>query len=454
MLDYWPNFARLCGMQIKKGTEIEVRIDSLVYGGRGIGEYEGKKVFVDGVAPGDKVRVSLTRIKPRFMEANLREVLEEGAVRIEPRCKHFDVCGGCKWQFLPYEEQLRVKEQQVRDSVERIGGFSGDLVGEILGCEEPWFYRNKMELSFGPKGMLGFYPPGYHYEVFDLEECFLQSTQVAEIAAKVREFARVNGLEVFDKKSHEGFLRNLVIREGKNTGEIMVNLVTAPGEFSQKEEFVRLMEGVDSVWWTKVFQEEGRRTRLEEELLAGKESLVEKLGDLKFDILPQAFFQTNTKQAEMLYSLVVEAACLKGDEVVLDLYCGTGTIGLFCARQARKVVGVEVNAAAVESAKMNAKRNGIENAEFYLGSVDSVLGELPKADVVIVDPPRSGLGEKVVDGVCEFGAARIVYVSCNPATLARDAAWLRERGYSLEGVKPVDMFPQTSHVESVAVLSR
>jgi len=452
-------------MQLKKGTEIEVKIDSLVFGGRGIGEHEGRKVFVDGVVPGDLAKVSLKKIKTNYAEANLLEILEEGPSRIKAKCKHFDTCGGCKWQFIPYEEQCKVKEQQVRDSIERLGGLPGDLVQPIIPNSDPWNYRNKMELSFGidaeGMAMLGFYPPGYHYEVFNLEECFLQSPLIAETVKKVRDFANEYNVPVFNKDTHEGLLRNLIIREGINTGEIMIILVTSPGEFGRIDEFTDLFdESVTSIYWNKIYQMKGRRTRIEEELLRGKPELLEVLHlenghSLEFGILPQAFFQTNTKQAEVLYSKVLELADLNGDEVVFDLYCGTGTIGLFCAHKAKKVIGIEQNPAAVESAIINAKQNKIENAEYILGSVDAQLKGLDhKPDVVIVDPPRSGLGDKVVGQCVEFGASRIVYVSCNPTTLARDLKKFLELGYSTKSITPVDMFPQTSHVESVVLLHK
>lgn len=452
-------------MQLKKGQIVELEIESLVFGGRGIGEFEGRKVFVPDTVPGDKVEAKLTRIKPKFMEARLERVVRPSERRVEARCPHFDVCGGCKWQFLPYEEQLRVKEQQVRDSLERIGGLDGTIVSEIIGNASPWFYRNKMEVSFGPGEdslKLGFYPPGFHYEVFDLEECYLQSEMMPELVARVREWAVDMGLEFYKKDTGEGFLRNFIIREGKRTGERMVILVTSMHEFPEAESFVALFDEseVSSIFWMQVDQERGRRTEIHEHHLFGKRVLTEALelenGErLEFDIQPQAFFQTNTLQAEVLYSEVISLAELNGDEVVFDLYCGTGTIGLFCAHKAREVVGVELNPSAVASAKVNAAKNGIENVRFELGSVDSVLESLEGSpDVVIVDPPRAGLGETVVEQVCGFGARRVVYVSCNPTSMARDLKQFGELGYVCKKVQPVDMFPQTHHVECVCLLER
>ena len=454
-------------MKAKKGQTVKLKIDSLVFGGSGIGQLDGFKIFVEGSAPGDTVETTLKKVRSSYGEGRLERVLEPSPLRIQPRCKHFEVCGGCKWQFLDYAEQCKVKEQHVRDAVTRIGGLSAELVLPIVPNETPWYYRNKMELSFGKahdgSAMLGFYPPGYHYEVFDLEECFLQSPLLQEIVLKVRTFVKLHGIPVHDPHTHEGLLRSLTIREGKNTGEVMVILTTSTGVFDHRDEFAALFAGderITSLYLNSVYQVPGQPSWTEENLLAGKETLTEALilengQRLEFDILPQAFFQTNTKQAQVLYSHALELAGLTGEEVVFDLYCGTGTIGLFCAHKAKQVIGVEVNEAAVESARSNARRNGITNANFFLGSVEERLSGLKeKPDVVIVDPPRAGLGEKVVEQCAAFRADKIVYVSCNPTTLARDLQQFAGLGYRTEKIQPVDMFPQTYHVENVALLTR
>ncbi len=453
-------------MKPKKGEELELKIDSLVYGGSGLASFDGFKIFVEDVAPGDTVRARMSKVKSGYGEAKVVELVQPSELRVEARCPHFSVCGGCKWQFLSYEEQLRVKEQQVRDSIERLGGLDPELVRPIVGNESPWYYRNKMELSFGPGPddtvMLGFYPPGYHFEVFDLNACFLQSELLVEIVKKVRDFVNEKKIPFYHSDTHEGLLKTLTIREGKNTSEVMIILTTSTGIFDYVEEFKSLFSDdprITSVYWNSVYQVQGQPTWTEENLLLGKESLTEVLlledgRRLEFDILPQAFFQTNTLQAQKLYSLAVEAAGLSGEEVVFDLYCGTGTIGLFCAHKAKEVVGIEINESAVESARGNARRNGITNVSFNLGSVEARLATLTqKPDVVIVDPPRAGLGEKVVETTAAFGAAKIVYVSCNPTTMARDLKQFATLGYVTESVQPVDMFPQTHHVECVTVLN-
>jgi 23S rRNA (uracil1939-C5)-methyltransferase len=452
-------------MKPKKGEEIEVKIDRIAFGGKGIAEHDGFKIFVADTCPGDLVRIGVGKVKKNYAEGKVQELIKPSDQRIEARCAHFDTCGGCKFQFLTYEDQLTMKEQQVKDAAERLGGLSGDLVLPVIGCEDPWYYRNKMELSFGPGPdetvMLGFYPPGYHYEVFDLKECHLQTEDMAELVEKVRNWANEKGLKHHDsKKNPKGFLRNFTIREGRNTGERMVILTTTLGEFPEQDSFVDLFGYMTSVYWTTVKQEKGSKTVFTTNHLAGKPELTESLklendDELKFDILPLAFFQTNTKQAQVLYSKVIELAGLTGEETVFDLYCGTGSIGLFCAHAAKKVIGVEINESAVKNARSNALRNEIGNAHFYCGPVEKSLDDLEdKPDIVIVDPPRNGLGEKVVTKTAAFNAKRIVYVSCNPTTLARDLKTFAELGYKTESIQPVDMFPHTAHIECVCVLTK
>jgi len=453
-------------MKPKKGQELELKVSGIAFGGKGIADNEGFKIFVPDTCPGDLVRVQTGRVKKNYAEARVLEILKPSELRIDAKCAHFDTCGGCKFQFLDYEKQLEIKKQQVRDAMQRLAGLDPALVTDILGCETPWYYRNKMELSFGPgkdedSVMLGFYPPGYHYEVFDLKECHLQSKDMAELVAKVRNWANEKYLNHHDsQRNPEGFLRNFTIREGKNTGERMVILTTTKAPFGDQASFVELFDEGVSVYWTTVMQMKGQRTEIETHHLSGPEVLKETLKletgeELSFDILPLAFFQTNTQQAEKLYSKVIELAALTGEETVFDLYCGTGTIGLFCAHAAKKVVGVEINPFSVKNARNNADQNKIENAKFYCGPVEKSLEDLTDTpDVVIVDPPRSGLGEKVVQQVAAFDAERIVYVSCNPTTLARDLKAFAELGYTTEAIQAVDMFPHTAHVECVCRLTK
>src|SRR3989339_396532 len=479
-------------MKMQKGQIINLEIKKLAFGGQGLGVLEnvisqkqedetyvartssraednGFRVFADGVVPGDKIEARIKKIKKNYAEADVVSIIEPSPLRIAPKCKHFGKCGGCKWQMLAYEEQLKFKESQVREAMSHVGGLKNveTLVKPIIGCSEPWFYRNKMEFSFGNESKedtelrLGLHPAGRHVDIFDVEECFLQSEKSSEILARVRDFARKNNLSFYNSATNEGLLSSLYIRDGKNTGEIMVNLVTCE-EFMLGKEFCELFEDMPeivSIYWTKIARKRGMKTQVGEVLLKGKPSIREELGmrheaegrSLKFKISPQAFFQPNTHQAEILYSQAVKAAGLTGSEVVFDLYCGTGTIGLFCAHKAKKIYGLELNESAIANAKQNAMLNGIENSWFKAGDVDKSIREIPDTpDVVIVDPPRAGLGESVVLKIVDFQPKTVVYVSCDPVNLARDLKTFVENGYKVESIQPVDMFPHTYHIENVA----
>lgn len=454
-------------MQLKKGEIITLKIEKLAFGGAGIGKWEGRVCFVNDTVPGDTVEASLTKIKPKMMEARLTRIVEPSPMRVKPRCPHFKECGGCAWQFLPYEKQLEFKESQVRETLQHLGGFSGEEVRPILGCAEPWNYRNKMEFSFGMSAegqlMLGLHLPERRYDVFDLKECLLCTPVAAEIVARALEWGQRQKLTVFDNHHEDGLLRNLVIREGKNTGELMVNLVTSENSFPCVESFRELLQGderITSLVWTTVMQRRGTPTWRETKILSGRGAIFEKMrlesgAELKFEIAPDAFFQPNTFQAEQLYAEALRAAQLTGQETVYDLYCGTGTIGLFCAHRAARVVGIEINKNAIFNARENAERNNIKNAEFFVGDTAKTLAEqnLSSPDVIIVDPPRAGLEGDTPEQIAALGAKRIVYVSCNPATLTRDAKTLTQHGYKLEYVQPVDMFPHTYHIENVALLT-
>jgi len=459
-------------MQLQKGQTITTEITKLAFGGRGIGQLDdGRKVFVEGAIPGDKIECTLTKIKKNYAEADLVRIVAPAKNRIDAKCKHFDRCGGCKWQMLEYKDQLKYKEDQVREALAHTGGLadSADLVKPIIGCDYPWLYRNKMEFSFGNESKddaevrVGLHPAGRRVDVFDVEECFIGSEIAAEILLRVRTFVRDHKLSFYNHKTDTGLLSSLFIREGKNTGEIMINLVTCSSEFKHKKEFVELFQDlpeVTSIYWTAIKRKRGVPTQHYENLLYGKPTMEEELKrpdgtSLKFKISPLSFFQPNTKQAEVLYAEVLKAAELTGEQNVFDLYCGTGTIGLFCSNNAKMVYGIELNESAVKNAKQNMILNGIENAWFKAGNVDAKLYDIPAVpDVVIVDPPRSGLGEKVVEKVCGFDPKKIVYVSCDPVNLARDIKFFAERGYKLSYVQPVDMFPHTYHIENVALLVR
>ncbi len=445
----------------KNGEEVEVTIDSLAHGGAGVGRADaGFVVFVRGVVPGDRVRARIHKAKRSFAEARLVELVEPSPERRAPEAEH----PGAPWQVMPYEMQLAEKQRQVADALTRLGGFEDPPVQEIVPAVEQWRYRNKVEYSFGVDAdeglILGFHHPGRWDLIDPVESDILASERVDGIRAEVRDWCATAGLSAYDRVSHEGFLRNLVVREGRRTGQVQIRLVTSKGAFAHDE--LAGAVSADSVLWT---QAEGVAETTREgktKTLKGEAMLTEELqvGEerLRFAISPDAFFQTNTEMAERLYAEAVSAADLSGRERVFDLYCGIGTIALALALDAAEVVGVESVEPAVADAIANARTNGVDNARFYAGDVRTamrpLLEEEGSADVVVIDPPRAGLSQKVVRRVLEVEAEKIVYVSCNPTTLAPNARQMVDAGYELRSVRPVDMFPQTPHIECVALLSR
>ena len=450
---------------VAKDQEIELDIESLAYGGNGVARLNGYVVFVRRGLPGDRVRARVTKVKRNHAEALATEVVRAGPKRVEAPCKHYPACGGCRFQDLAYDVQLEQKQAWVRDALVRLGGVADPPLDEILPCEPDVFhYRNKMEYSFapGPEGpVLGLHKAGRWDEVIDTEECWLTTDVGNGIRDAVRAWAREEGLPAYSQEDNTGYLRHLVIREGRNTGQALVQLVTAPGEKFDQGYFVdvlRRFPEVRSVHWS-INDTPAEVTNLPTRLLWGEEWIEERLCDLTFRVRPNAFLQTNTAMAEKLYALARDAAKLSGDETVWDLYCGIGTIGLSLAKDALTVWGIEVSEESVACALENAELNVITNAAFFAGNVGQVVEELLERsgppDVVVVDPPRAGLAGKALKRLGAIGAPRLVYVSCNPTTLAGDVKVLREEyGYELLGARPVDMFPHTPHVETVALLER
>jgi len=464
-------------MKLRKGQILDLEIESMAFGGAGVSHYEGMAIFVDKVVPGDKVRASLKRIKPRFAEAELIELVYKSPMRVEPRCAYFEKCGGCQFQSLPYEDQLALKKQHVIDTFERIGKLQNPPVNEPIGSKDQYFYRNKMEFSFGydeeMNFALGLHVPGRRFDILDLNECHLQSEFTVQILNNVREFCLANNWMPRKIFAGEGFLRSLIIREGKRTGEVLVNIATVeevPDHFLAGFESFRDMllsiepaeseKSITSILWSRVINRRGEPKRIEEKIIYGKDVLTEHLelrnGDqLSFDIKPQAFFQVNTYQAEVLYSQVIDLALQKPIDLAFDLFCGTGTIGMFLSKHASKVVGVEMNSEAVEAAKINLEKNDITNMEFFVGNVADILKDLTeKPSLIVIDPPRAGLTEKMVNLVNDFGTERLIYISCNPGTLARDTLWFKDLGFEVKEIRPVDMFPNTYHIECVCLLER
>ena len=440
-----------------RGDELELDVDALAFGGAGVARLDGYVVFVQGGMPGDRVRAVVGKSKRAYAEARAVELLRPSPDRIEPHASH----PGAPWQVLPYERQLEVKQAQVNDALVRIGKLHDYVLEPIVPALETWRYRNKLEYSFGtdPGGRLicGFHSPGRWDEIVEIEDCLLASERGNDARERVVRWCRANGLNAYDRRSGEGLLRNLVVREGRRTGQLQVRLVTAPGELDR--DGLATVAGPDTgVLWTRL-ESAGETTQGgETELLAGEDRLEEELGGIRLRISPQAFMQTNTEMAERLYGVAIDYAQLGGFDRVFDLYCGIGTIGLILAPRVAEVWGLEIVEEAVADAIANARLNEIENARFFAGDVRLALRELVstagRPDVLLVDPPRAGLSQKVVRRMIECAPKRIVYVSCNPTTLAPNAAQLVEAGYKLARVRPVDMFPQTPHIECVAAFVR
>jgi 23S rRNA (uracil1939-C5)-methyltransferase len=449
---------------VARDQELELSIDSLAYGGNGVARLNGFVVFVRRGLPGDRVRARVTKVKRNHAEALAVEVLQPGPQRVDAPCAHYPACGGCRFQDLAYEAQAAAKQEQVAEALRRIGGIPEAPLEPIVPAVEQFHYRNKVEYSFTqtPSGpALGFHKAGRWDEVLEIERCWISSDLSNALRDAVRDWARAEKLEAYDQADQTGYLRHLVIREGRNTGQALVQLVTAPGERFDREELVevlRRLAEVRSIHWA-VNDSPAEVTNLPTTLLWGDDAIEEELCGLRFRVRPNAFLQTNTAMAERLYELAGEYAGLTGNETVYDLYCGIGSIGLTMAAEALTVWGVEVSEESVACALENAELNGIANAAFFAGEVGASLGELRDRagppDVVVVDPPRAGLSGKALRRAARLEADRLVYVSCNPTTLGGNVKELqRDWGYRLERARPVDMFPHTPHVETVALLTR
>jgi 23S rRNA (uracil1939-C5)-methyltransferase len=441
----------------RRGDELELTVDSLAFGGAGVARLDGYVVFVAGAVPGDRVRAVVGKSKRAYAEARTTEILEPSPERVAPPADH----PGAPWQVLPYERQLEIKTAQVHDALHRLGHLEDYRSEPIVPAVAPWRYRNKLEYSFGTDGdgrlVCGFHAPGRWEEIVEVRDCLLASEPSNDARERIVRWCREQGLSAYDRRSGEGFLRNLVVREGRRSGQLQARLVTSPGALD-REGLAAAAQPLEGVLWTQTAGVAETTQGGQTELLAGVEHIEEELGGLRLRVSAQAFFQTNTEMAERLYEVALEYADPAGFERVYDLYCGIGTIGLQFAPRVAEVWGLELIEEAISDAIANARLNEIDNARFFAGDVRVALRELVstagRPDLLIVDPPRAGLSQKVVRRIIEAAPKRIVYVSCNPTTLAPNAAQLVEAGYELRRVRPVDMFPQTPHIECVAELVR
>jgi 23S rRNA (uracil1939-C5)-methyltransferase len=447
----------------KRGDMLELAVDDLAFGGEGVGRADGYVVFVRGGLPGDRLRVRITEARARFGRAVIDGVLVPSPDRVEPPCPYFGRCGGCRLQHLAYPAQLAFKEKQVRDCLTRLGGLPAFELRPIVPAPAPYGYRNKMEFTVaGPTAAIGLHEAERYDVVLDIERCLLQSETMNTLLDELRRQVRERALSVWEPTTEQGLLRFVAVREGRRTGEAMVNVVASAPAVERLMPVADALRARVPATTSVVLNVNDKKASVavgsEEHLLLGRDHITERLGDVNFRVSAASFFQTNTDQAERLFALVADACELTGAEIVFDLYAGTGAISLLLASRARHVYGIEVAPAAVADAIRNAEANAIDNCTFLAGEVRHVLPALARDGVrpavVVADPPRAGFHPKALGALAGLAPARIVYVSCNPATLARDVGELARQGYRLEWVQPVDMFPQTPHIEAVARLTR
>jgi 23S rRNA (uracil1939-C5)-methyltransferase len=448
------------------GQELELTVDSLAAGGRGVARHEGVVVFVDRALPGDRVMARIQKVKRRHGEAIAFERLSGGPDRIEAPCPHFGVCGGCRWQDLRYERQLEHKQQQVLDALQRIAMLPDPPVEPIVPAVREYAYRNKLEYAWtgtddGPA--LGFHRAGRWEDIVPVQVCLLTGERGNAVRDTFVTWARRQGLQAYNQRENSGYLRHLVVREGVRTGELLCILVTVAGDVPGVEDLQALLAeyapGVVGVLHAVNDGVAEVASGIPTRPLFGRSWFEEEISGLRLRVSAGSFLQTNTEMADVLYRDAIEQAGLTGGEIVWDLYCGTGSIGLALAGAARRVIGVEIVAEAIERARENALANGVANIQFHCADAskaprDLIAEGLPAPDVIVLDPPRAGMTPKAARRVAELGAKRIVYVSCNPTTLAGNAPILADGGYKLTRLRPFDLFPHTPHVECVAVFER
>ena len=450
---------------LSKNKEYIVDIVDIGQGGVGIGKYEGFTVFVDGGLVQDKIKVKITKSKKNYAVGDIVEIIEKSPFRVERKCSEsLRQCGGCQIQELDYQKQLDVKTNEVKQVISRIGKLDDVVIHDTLGMEHPFRYRNKAQFPIQKKDnmpVIGFYKKKSH-DLISTDECIIQHEVNDKIIKIIKTYIRAYNVSIYDEKTHKGLLRHLVTKVGFTTGEVMIVLVVNGKKLPYLKELASVLKENIPGFKTLVVNVNTQKTNV----ILGKENIVaygdgmirDYIGELVFEISPLSFFQVNPLQTEVLYNKALEYANLGENDTVFDIYCGIGTISLFLAQKAKKVYGIEIVEDAIKDAKRNAKINNMDNVEFNVGKAEEVVPKMYKegkrANVVVVDPPRKGCDEKVLDTIVSMEPDRVVYVSCNPSTLARDLAYLNERGYKCHEIQPVDMFPHSVHVENVAWLSR
>ena len=452
-------------MDFKKNDIVTVTIEDMGKDGEGIGKVDGFTLFIKDAVIGDVVEAKLMKVKKNYGYARLMKIVTPSADRVEPKCPVYRQCGGCQIQALDYQAQLKFKERKVRGNLERIGGFTDIPLEPIMGMEEPYHYRNKAQFPVGMDKngeiVTGFYA-GRTHDIIPNTKCYLGSEGNEEILQVVLDYMKTYNVSAYDEAKGKGLVRHILIRTGFTSGEIMVCLVINGKKLPKSEKLVEALKKIQGMT-SITFNVNEKRTNVilgeEIKLLWGRTYIQDNIGDITYRISPLSFYQVNPVQTKKLYETALEYADLKGEETVWDLYCGIGTISLFLAQRAKQVYGVEIVPQAIEDARENAVLNHIENAKFYVGKAEEVLPELYDqegiyADVIVVDPPRKGCDEKCLETIVKMQPKRVVYVSCDSATLARDLRYLCDRGYEVKRVRGCDMFPMTGHVECVTLLQR
>jgi 23S rRNA (uracil1939-C5)-methyltransferase len=449
---------------VQRGEMVSIDIHGLGHSGEGVGRLENYTIFVPGALPGETVSAKIQEVKKNYSKAKLVRIMAASPDRVGAPCANYEACGGCQLQHLRYESQLDKKRETVVAAIERIGKLDHVIIQPVLAAENPWHYRNKMQLPIGQTEhnlVVGCYAMGSH-EIVPIDNCLIQHELNNQIAAVLPTIMRELDLSAYDEVRHQGVLRYIMGRVGVATGEVMIVIVTATDKLPKQQQLVeRIIEKIPAV--TSIIHNVNQaQTNVmlgrKNHVIWGSDHITDRLGELVFQISPHSFFQVNTLQAQVLYGQALKYANLTGNETVIDAYCGTGTISLFLARQAKKVYGIEIVEQAISDAMDNAEANHITNAEFIAGDATKVMPKLYKQgikpDVIVVDPPRAGCSSNVLETFAAMRPKRIVYVSCSAASLARDLALLDELGYETKEIQPVDMFPQTFHVECIALLRR
>jgi 23S rRNA (uracil1939-C5)-methyltransferase len=449
---------------VEKNVDYIMDIDNMGYQGEGVGKIDNFTIFVAGAIIGEKVKIKIVKVSKNFAFGKLLEIVEASPSRIDPVCDIYKCCGGCNIQHIDYKAQLDFKTNRVKQAINRIGKLDEVVIHHTLGMERPYNYRNKVQLPLSNKNgqvSIGFYAERSH-AIVNMETCHIQDG-VSDVVVKLtKQWIKEFNIQCYDEETGQGSLRHIMIRKGFKTGEVMVVMVTNGKELHRKEEFIAIMtkkiQGIVSIVQNINSEKTNVILGAQCVTLWGKDTITDYIGEFKFQISPLSFFQVNSIQTEILYSKALEYANLSGGEVVLDAYCGTGSISLFLSKRAKKVYGVEIVPEAIENAKINAVENNIDNTEFIVGEAEKIIPELirqgVKADVVVVDPPRKGCDKTLLEAISVMKPETIVYVSCDPGTLARDLGILDELGYKTIEIQPVDMFPQTSHVECCSLLKR